>query len=212
MTTPSSFPTFNPENTTFPGCNHIMGIDEAGRGPWAGPVVAGAVIFIDRNLPKDLASIIQDSKKLSRKKREIAYGLLEKYQGSHLYIGMGIANVEEIDSLNILQATFLAMSRAYESIKLKPEGVLIDGNKSPKIPCKSYPIIKGDQHSFSIAAASIVAKVTRDRLMDDLHKDYPVYGWNVNAGYGTKIHQEALALHGITPHHRKSFKPISQIA
>jgi ribonuclease HII len=202
-------PNFDYENA-YSLMARIAGIDEAGRGPWAGPVVAGAAIFYNReDLPSDLRPLIRDSKTLSRKQREQAYDLLLKYEGDLLCFAPGEATVEEIDRLNIQQATFLAMSRAFEALPLGVDYALVDGNRKPSLGCPVQTIIKGDRHSLSIAAASIVAKVIRDRIMDTLHVQYPDYGWNTNSGYGTKIHQEALQSHGVTPHHRRSYAPIA---
>lgn len=179
----------------------VVGIDEAGRGPWAGPVVAGAVI-LDRN---NIADGINDSKKLSKAKRE---ELFDKIIQS-AKVGIGFASAEEIDALNILQATKLAMVRAYEELGVDAEVTLVDGNQKINLPCQIQTVIKGDAISLSIAAASIIAKVTRDRLMEKLAAEHPEYGWQNNSGYGTKQHQDALAQFGITRHHRKSFKPIA---
>ena len=181
----------------------VAGVDEAGRGPWAGPVVAAAVILDQSNYPV----VLNDSKKLSAKKREALFGPIM----DNAIVGIGQASVEEIDSINILQATMLAMQRAVANLGTEPGHVLIDGNRCPEmeIPCEA--IIKGDGRSFSIAAASIIAKTFRDRIMADLAKTWPDYGWEKNAGYGTALHQQGLNLVGISPHHRKSFKPIRKI-
>ncbi|MBL1419984.1 MAG: ribonuclease HII [Alphaproteobacteria bacterium] len=185
----------------------VAGVDEAGRGPWAGPVVAAAAIF-KPHYKADFLSGLNDSKKLSAKKRDALYiHILE-----HCDYAVGMASVEEIDEINILQASMLAMTRAINDLPSKAQYALIDGNKIPdqlNIPAEA--IIKGDGRSYSIAAASIVAKVTRDRLMQKLHDEFPHYGWNSNAGYGTKLHQEGLSKHGVTQHHRRSFKPIQKI-
>ena len=191
----------------------VVGIDEAGRGPWAGPVVAGAVIIKDKNLPKDLLSQLDDSKKLTAKKREVLFQkLFEEQEKGSILIGIGQASAQEIDEINILQATFLAMKRAVAALPMMPEFALIDGNRLPKgFPCAAKAVIKGDARSFSIAAASIVAKVYRDRLMSELAKKYPYYGFEKNAGYGTALHIEGLKKHGICPEHRKSYRPIAEI-
>lgn len=178
----------------------IAGVDEAGRGPWAGPVVAAAVILNRNNIPDGL----NDSKKLRAAKREKLFLAID--QTSH--VGIGIASVEEIDQLNILQATFLAMQRAYKMLGTTPDMALIDGNQLPKLPCLARAIIGGDARCPSIAAASIIAKVTRDKIMTALAGEYPEYGWDRNAGYGTAQHIKALEEHGITPYHRRSYKPI----
>jgi len=182
----------------------VCGVDEVGRGPWAGPVVTAAVILDPANIPTGL----NDSKKLTAARRE---GLFEKINAS-AHVAIGMASVEEIDRINILQATFLAMRRAVEALKVSPAFALIDGNKiPPALVCDARAIVKGDSRSVSIAAASIIAKVTRDRLMCDLSATYPGYAWETNMGYGTKAHQEGLARLGVTPHHRRSFKPIHKM-
>lgn len=180
----------------------IAGIDEAGRGPWAGPVVAAAVILDFNAIPEGL----NDSKMLSKHKREILY---EQIRTSAQF-GIGEASVEEIDSLNILKATYLAMHRAVANLPLKPDHCLVDGNRDPKLGIATQTIIKGDQKSLSIAAASILAKVFRDKIMQKLDAEYPHYGWSQNAGYGVPAHRDALRLVGISPYHRKSFKPIRE--
>jgi ribonuclease HII len=189
------------------GLSPVAGVDEAGRGPWAGPVVAGAVILDPETLPDALRHGLDDSKKLKADKRVTLFDLL----GRHAITGVGIADVEEIDSLNILAATMLAMTRAVEDLNIKPGMILVDGNRLPdwSYPCEA--LVKGDGRSLSIAAASIVAKVTRDRIMTDLSEIHPGYGWQKNAGYGTKLHQQGLAEFGVTEHHRRSFKPIRRI-
>lgn len=181
----------------------VAGIDEAGRGPWAGPVVASCVVLDINNIPQG----INDSKKISKVKREKIFNQIKEKAN----VGIGIASVEEIDEFNILQATMKAMQRAYNSLKINADMVLVDGNKTPKFAVPSKSVIKGDSISLSIAAASIIAKVTRDNIMDHLANDFPQYGWDKNSGYGTKTHQEAIFKYGINEHHRKSFKPIAKI-
>lgn len=181
----------------------VAGIDEAGRGPWAGPVVAAAVILDKSRLPVG----IHDSKKLSKAKRELLYDIIM----AEAQVGVGLSSVAEIDEYNILGATKRAMRRAYDALNGLPDIVLIDGNRLPDIPCKMEAVIGGDALCVSIAAASIIAKVTRDRMMDALAKEFPHYGWERNAGYGTRSHQEGLALFGVTPHHRTSFAPIRKL-
>lgn len=187
----------------------IAGVDEAGRGPWAGPVVAGAVVFPNLEISQHLRATLNDSKKLTAAKRE---SLFNELHASNAIIGCGMASVEEIDALNILQATFLAMRRAVASLTAVPAFAIIDGNKIPPgLPCPARCLIKGDALSLSVAAASIVAKVTRDRIMCDLAKEFPYYGWEKNAGYGTKAHQDGLKTHGVCVHHRKSYAPIQRL-
>ncbi len=182
----------------------VAGVDEVGRGPWAGPVIAAAVILDPANIPDGL----NDSKKLSKKRREALLPLLSDCA----LIGIGEASVDEIDSINILQASFLAMQRAVSALPEIPEHLLIDGNKLPQnLPCPATAVIKGDGKSLSIAAASVVAKVARDRIMSELGEAFPAYGWAQNAGYGTAQHRDALDLVGVSPHHRKSFAPIHRL-
>lgn len=190
----------------YNGQGVVVGVDEAGRGPWAGPVVAGAVILDIESLPEILCLQLDDSKKLTAQNRQNLYQLLT----SHAQIGIGISSVVEIDSFNILQATMLAMKRAVKNLNVTPGMVLVDGNFLPDWTYRSKAIIKGDGKSLSIAAASVIAKVRRDQIMTDLARDYPHYGWESNYGYGTKIHQQGLAKFGICKHHRHSFKPIKK--
>lgn len=182
----------------------VAGIDEAGRGPWAGPVVASAVVLDYKNLPDGL----NDSKKITAKKRQQLFAEIQRYA----QVGIGIATSGEIDEINILQATFLAMQRALAQLNVAPDIALVDGNHAPKLPCAVKPIIGGDGLCPSIAAASIIAKVTRDSMMAKFAQQYPHYGWEHNAGYGTAAHQKGLAEHGVTPYHRFSFKPIQKYA
>ncbi len=188
----------------------IFGVDEAGRGPWCGPVVAACVCWPEGKIPEELARQINDSKKLSAAKREALFPkILES-----AYVGIGKASAEEIDAMNILQATFLAMRRALQNAAekgYKADFALVDGNRLPPLDMPAKCLIKGDALSLSVAAASIVAKVTRDRIMQTLSKDYPAYGWDKNAGYGTAAHIEALKKYGVTPHHRKSYKPVAEL-
>ena len=182
----------------------VCGLDEAGRGPWAGPVVAAAVILDPGALPDG----IDDSKKMTARRREVVYKALTQ----HALIGIGAASVREIDSINILQASYLAMRRAVAKLPMQPRRALIDGKGLPDgLPCPGEAIIGGDASVPAIAAASIVAKVTRDRIMVALAQQYPGYGWETNAGYGVKLHAEALQRLGVTPHHRRSFKPVHNI-
>ncbi|MGB0934452.1 MAG: ribonuclease HII [Alphaproteobacteria bacterium] len=182
----------------------IAGVDEVGRGPWAGPVVAAAAIIDRSKLPSEIEVLINDSKQLTAQKRAaICPQLMEC---CHYHIAQ--ASVAEIDQINIREATFLAMRRAIEGLNITPEACLIDGNSLPELPMPAYAVVKGDSTSLSIAVASIIAKEYRDTLMRDLATEYPGYGWETNAGYGTKTHQQGLADHGVTPHHRRSFAPI----
>jgi ribonuclease HII len=198
-------PDFSFENEHF---GLICGIDEAGRGPWAGPVTAAAVIFNQDTLSPALAQSLNDSKKLSAKKRE---SLIDQIKAESIW-AVGEASVEEIDEINILNATFLAMTRALQALSVVPDYALIDGNRMPpKLGVAGETIIKGDGLSCSIAAASIIAKVTRDRQMAEIATHFPGYGWEKNAGYGVKLHQEGLKTFGVTPHHRRSFKPIKAL-
>lgn len=184
----------------------VAGIDEAGRGPWAGPVVAGAAILDSTRLEAGLISGLDDSKKLTPKKRATLFD--ELAASAAVQTGVGIASVNEIDEINILQATFLAMQRAVEDLPLPIDVALVDGNQMPQLPCQVQAVVKGDSRSLSIAAASIVAKVTRDRMMAKLAKEFPGYGWESNQGYGAPVHRQGLETLGVTPHHRKSYAPI----
>ena len=181
----------------------VAGVDEAGRGPWAGPVVAAAVILDQAHMPVGL----NDSKKLSEEKRDTLFDQI----CTQAHVGVGIADVERIDRDNILNATLWAMAQAVKDLRLEPHALLVDGNKLPDVAMPAKAIVKGDGRSLSIAAASIVAKVTRDRLMCRLGDEFPHYKWDQNKGYGTKAHQVALAEHGVCLHHRRSFKPIKAL-
>ncbi|HYM03870.1 MAG TPA: ribonuclease HII [Stellaceae bacterium] len=182
----------------------VCGIDEAGRGPLAGPVVAAAVILERRRLPRRLRDELDDSKRLTAEEREEFAAMLPRCAR----IGVGAASVDEIDRRNILQATFLAMARAVTALGVRPEIALVDGDRAPALPCSVRTVIGGDGISLSIAAASVIAKVTRDRVMRRLAERYEGYGWRTNVGYGTAEHQEALRALGPTPHHRRSFAPV----
>ncbi|NKB44831.1 MAG: ribonuclease HII [Alphaproteobacteria bacterium] len=184
----------------------VVGIDEAGRGPWAGPVVAGAAVLDRESLEDILIKGLDDSKALTPAKRDSLYAALS--QSPAATVSVGIASVEEIDSLNILQATFLAMSRALETLAVPVDFALVDGNRAPKLICPTRTVVKGDSRSLSIAAGSIMAKVTRDRVMAKLAVAFPGYAWETNQGYGTPAHKQGLEDLGVTPHHRKSYAPI----
>jgi ribonuclease HII len=189
------------------GYKVVCGIDEAGRGPWAGPVIAAAVVLDPALLSNDLLCQLDDSKKIKSKQRK---AIFDKIKSKVIY-GIGQASVEEIDNINILQATFLAMRRALRALNVVPDYALIDGNKLPGLICTSEAIVKGDGKSYTIAAASIIAKVTRDSDMAILSRQFPGYGWERNAGYGTKEHQVALLSLGVTSAHRKSYAPVRKI-
>ena len=185
------------------GFKNIAGIDEAGRGPLAGPVVAAAVILPSQvNIPG-----LNDSKKLSTKKRE---ELFPKIQEISVFYGVAVVDQKVIDKINILQAARLAMKQALETLKITPGLLLIDGNQKIDSTLNQWAIVKGDSRSLSIAAASVLAKVTRDRIMDDYHKLYPQYEFNRHKGYGTKLHKHLIQEHGPCPIHRNTFKGVSE--
>jgi ribonuclease HII len=216
-------PTLTLENDLGRQSGRILcGVDEAGRGPLAGPVVAAAVV-IPENFPAKIAKQINDSKKLTPQAREEIFPFIVE----HCACTVTLASVDEIDTFNILRATLMAMGRAVESLQrgthpqqaeyfmlayngppLELHGALIDGNQKPSISCPAHLYVKGDSKSLSIAAASILAKVMRDRLMHRLHEEFPHYGFINHAGYGTPEHLEALRIHGPCPHHRQSFAPV----
>ena len=190
--------------TIAPRTGVICGVDEAGRGPLFGNVVAAAVI-LDPSYP---IAGLGDSKKLSEKVREHLYDQIYQHAIS---VGVGRASVAEIDQLNILQATMLAMQRAVESLKLVPDLALIDGNRCPPLRCASEAIIKGDAKELTIGAASIIAKVTRDREMLVWHAQYPYYGLDKHKGYPTQAHVKAIEDYGVSPQHRRSFAPVRRL-
>ena len=183
----------------------MCGVDEVGRGPLAGPVVAAAIILPSR-MARALSSAIDDSKRLPPDVRESLSAELLKVA----VVGIGIASVAEIDEINILRASLLAMHRAVEALAHRPVMALVDGNQKPPIAIPCQMVIGGDGLELSIAAASIVAKVHRDRLMGELHHGHPHYGWHSNAGYATPSHRAALTRHGPCIHHRRSFAPVAQ--
>ena len=186
------------------GLRYIAGVDEVGRGPLAGPVTAAAVILDPDHIPPGL----NDSKKLSAKRRII----IEADIWRMAEVSVAHATVDEIDALNILRASHLAMWRAIDGLARRPDHLLVDGNMIPRgLTLSAEALVKGDARSLSIAAASIVAKVARDRIMCELAADFPGYGWDSNAGYPTKSHKQALVRLGVTPHHRVSFKPVHNI-
>jgi ribonuclease HII len=186
------------------GATRVAGVDEVGRGPLAGPVTAAAVVLDPQNIPEGL----NDSKALSAKKREALYDVI--FEAADVSIAH--ASVEEIDELNILRASHLAMERAVAGLSVEPDHLLIDGNMIPRgLTGSCEAVVKGDAISLSISAASIVAKICRDRIMWDLAQQFPGYGWETNAGYPSKKHKDALVELGVTPHHRRSFKPVHNI-
>jgi ribonuclease HII len=203
----------------------VIGVDEVGRGPLAGPVVAGAAVFLHR--PAALwCARVRDSKKLTEKQRTALFAEMKSGDigGGKMLWAIGSASVAEIDAVNILNATYLAMERAVLQVVKILEGqgqacvgILVDGNRLPKWqapdlwPIAAMPVVKGDDKSLSIACAAIAAKCTRDALMRELSAAYPGYGWEKNAGYGTKQHKNGLTEYGVTPHHRRSFKPIADL-
>src|ERR1700743_892879 len=187
---------------TMPG--PICGVDEVGRGPLAGPVVAAAGILDRKRIPKGL----NDSKQLDEETREMLFPIIMERA---IAVGVGEASVDEIDLINIRQATHLAMARAGRALHIAGAFALFEGNDPPPLPCPCDTLIEGDAKSVSIAAASIIAKVTRDRMMRALHGEHPHYGWITNKGYGTAEHLSALGRYGVTPHHRRSFAPVHNI-
>jgi ribonuclease HII len=185
------------------GLTRVAGVDEAGRGPLAGPVVAAAVILNPARIPPGL----NDSKRLSAAARDRLFDAIR----AAAQVGVGQASVTEIDTLNILRASHLAMTRALSALG-PVDHAIIDGNLIPRdLPCTAEAVVKGDVRCLSVAAASIIAKVTRDRIMVDLSQQFPGYGWDGNAGYPTKSHRAALQILGVTPHHRRSFQPVHQM-
>lgn len=194
-------PTFDLEASELQlGNGPVAGVDEAGRGPWAGPVVAAAVILDPERIPRSIA----DSKVLMPEEREAIFPRILQTAR----VGIGIADVTRIDRDNILNATLWAMAEAIAQLDPAPGLVLIDGNRAPRLKIAARTIVKGDARCLSIAAASIVAKVTRDRIMVELGRTHPAYGFERHKGYGTPEHQEALRRHGVTDQHRRSFKPV----
>lgn len=182
----------------------VAGVDEAGRGPLAGPVYAAAVILS----PQSPIDGLKDSKKLTEKRRDALFDLI---QTRALSWAIASASVEEIDAINILQASLLAMQRAVEALAVRPDEILVDGLHCPKVAMPARAIVKGDSKEPAISAASILAKVARDREMHKLHELFPCYGFNLHKGYGTAVHMAALAVHGVAPVHRRSYAPVSKI-
>lgn len=195
-------PTFELETVELMlGGGPLVGIDEAGRGPWAGPVVAAAVVLDPDNLPVGIA----DSKQLDADQREVVF---QRIKAQALAVGLAVADAERIDRENILNATLWAMGEAVKQLALKPRLALVDGNKLPRLSFPARAIVKGDAKCLSIAAASIMAKVTRDRIMIELARTCPGYGFERHKGYGTPEHKDAITRLGVTPYHRRSFKPV----
>jgi ribonuclease HII len=196
-------PDFSREDYCRSQSRIVCGIDEAGRGPWAGPVVAAAVILDSSCIPLGL----NDSKKLSEARREALFNPIMAAAD----VGVGIVSAARIDEINILKATYEAMALALAHLRVRPDVALVDGNRAPPLSCTVETIIGGDGKSLSIAAASIIAKVTRDRIMVELDERLPGYGFASHKGYGTAQHQAALAQHGVTKEHRKSYAPIAAL-
>ena len=187
----------------------VAGVDEAGRGPLAGPVYAAAAILAPADLPHDVYDGLDDSKALDKEMRAALYDALYAAQAAgSAWLAIAHATVAEIDRLNILGATLLAMRRAVAALPRRPAYVLVDGNRPPDLPHPVETIVKGDGRCCSIAAASILAKVARDRTMAALAREHPAYGWDHNAGYATQAHRDALARLGPTPHHRAAYAPV----
>lgn len=202
---PRTFPTLDLETVLIQRVNgHVCGVDEAGRGPWAGPVSAAAVILN----PDDLPPGIDDSKALTEKRRAL---LEPEIKARAVAWGVGFASVEEIDELNILHATGLAMRRAIEALSVQPAAALVDGNYRFKLPCEIQTVVKGDSLSLSIAAASILAKTARDKLMIELDAQYPGYGFGGHKGYNAPAHMAGLKALGPCPAHRRSWAPIKAL-
>lgn len=195
-------PTFELESVELAlGGGPIVGIDEAGRGPWAGPVVAAAVILDPDRIPAGVA----DSKQLDADHREV---LFQRIRTHAVAVGIAVADPDRIDRDNILNATLWAMAQAVGQLQVRPRLALVDGNKLPRLPFPARAIVKGDVKCLSIAAASIMAKVTRDRIMIQMARSWPGYGFERHKGYGTPEHKDAIARLGVTPIHRRSFKPV----
>jgi len=194
-------PDFSLENAS--GYDLVAGLDEAGRGPLCGPVVAAAVVFTNRNV--DIPVVIRDSKQMTPKQRAVAYDWII----NNTIWAVAECSPSEIDELNILWASMMAMKRAFDKLQCDAEYCLVDGNRLPN-DLNGMPVVKGDSKSISIAAASILAKETRDRIMHELAQQFPQYGWGKNAGYPTKSHLQAIDKYGINQYYRKSFGPVKQ--
>ncbi len=198
------------QNLFKAGFKFIGGIDEVGRGPLAGPVVAACVVYSrDFSFSNEKLGLIKDSKKITEKRREELYGVIKD---EFCEVGVGICDHITIDRINILQAAFLAMKKAIGALRQKPDFIVLDGRfPIPNISLKQKSVIRGDELIFSIAAASIIAKVTRDRIMREMHQLYPQYGFAQHKGYGTKLHLKTLQEYGPCPIHRKSFNPVKRL-
>ena len=194
-------PTFDIENET--GCSIVVGVDEAGRGPLCGPVVAGAVVFPRRDI--EIPVVIRDSKQMTDHMRAAAYDWIVH----NTIWAIGMCSAAEIDELNILHASMLAMQRAVQNLGCVPQFCLVDGNRLP-MDLHGAPVVRGDAKSLSIAAASIIAKETRDKIMHDLAAQFPMYAWDKNAGYPTPEHLRAIEKYGINEHYRKTYKPVKE--
>lgn len=182
----------------------VFGLDEVGRGPLAGPVVAACVYIPPEVCALPFIGELKDSKKIAKPKLEVLYGLITQ----HCEWRVTEILPQEVDEINVLQASLKAMKLSLEDMATPPAHALVDGNQLPRLSCSAQTVVKGDNKSNSIAAASIVAKVTRDRIMKALHVEFPHYGWNSNSGYGAKVHVDGINQHGITQHHRKSYAPV----
>ncbi len=194
------------------GHKRVAGVDEAGRGPLAGPVVAVALVFTPTFIEHEehrLFEALTDSKKLTKNQRNRFYDLL--IDSPYIEIGIGFGDIAEIDEINILRSTHRTMHRALGNLPALPDHAIIDGLPVPDLPCPSTAIVKGDSQSLSIAAASVIAKVTRDQFMNDLDREHPEYGFKNHKGYGTSAHIQALLKYGATPYHRRSFRPVREI-
>ena len=194
-------PTFDIENETW--CSIVAGVDEAGRGPLCGPVVAGAVVFPRRDI--EIPVVIRDSKQMTAHMRAAAYDWIVH----NTIWAIGMCSAAEIDELNILHASMLAMQRAVQNLGCVPQFCLVDGNRLP-MDLHGAPVVRGDAKSLSIAAASIIAKETRDKIMHDLAAQFPMYAWDKNAGYPTPEHLRAIEKYGINEHYRKTYKPVKE--
>ncbi|MBP9753290.1 MAG: ribonuclease HII [Proteobacteria bacterium] len=203
-------PSFDLEDSLRKKYPVIIGVDEVGCGPWAGPLVA-ASCYIDPNLfPQNLRQMINDSKKMTQKKREEFVLKIKPENGISIWHGIGVVDIEEFNQVGLKKALPLVIQRAVDAFSLSVDHVLIDGIRNPNLNIPTTMVIKGDQKSYSIAAASIIAKVFRDNMMQELHQLYPHYQWDKNAGYGTKSHIDAICQFGISPHHRICYKPIQK--